>query len=72
MKIGTNDIANVKIGSIDVSEIRIGTTLVWQRPVLMLMAEPPVEPPVIEETTTNSPSVLSSAWSFVKRLFKFG
>lgn len=77
MKIGNNDITDVKIGTMDVSEIRIGTTLVWQRVMLMSIAPIIEESAPIETTTTSSsvetnPSMLSSAWRFLINLFKFG
>lgn len=63
MKIGTNDITDVKIGTINVSEVRMGTTLVWQRIApMMLMESSPIE---------TKPSMLSSAWRFLVNIFKF-
>lgn len=74
MKIGTNNITDVKIGTINVSEIRMGTTLVWQKmaPMMLMESSPIIEEPApIETPVETKPSMLSSAWKFLVNLFKF-
>lgn len=78
MKIGSNDITDVKIGTTNVSEIRLGTTLIWQRAAPMMLMSPPeeemnmvVEEDVpIQEPVTQS-SFMSKTWNFITNLFKF-
>jgi len=77
MKIGTNDITDIKIGGTSVNQVRIGTTLVWEKSSLLLMQQPTTieqEEPTITTvdttlTQTAEQGFFSGMWTFIKNLF---